>query len=434
MSRIQQPGRILYSILSVYYDDIVDTWPRQLENMTLDFIAQEYVKLVLLLGQHHTDYVDAYYGPDNWSPQTKPRPLAELLIRALTLSETLNVVGCNSQQKQRKQLLVIQLNSVISFIRMLQGNTLSFQEESRQVYDTYSPEVDTKQLDSALAELNQLLPGANELNQKLNDYFQALIVPTDKVSSVFSAAITEAKNRSKQYIALPQTESFKLELVKDQVWSGYNWYKGAAHSVIQLNTDFPLHIHRALDLACHEGYPGHHLFNSLIEKHLVNELGWMEYCIYPLFSPISLLAEGSANYGIELTFPPSERLSFERDVLFPLAGIAPSKADMLAQVRQQVQKLAYADNWVAEHYLDGKITKEQAIELLMKYALTDKEKSTQRIRFIEANRAYVINYNLGQDLVKNYVERHAASDSQEAKWQAFSTLLKNPKTASMMRA
>ena len=29
-------------------------------------IAEQYVKLVLALGQHDADYVDAYYGPPEW--------------------------------------------------------------------------------------------------------------------------------------------------------------------------------------------------------------------------------------------------------------------------------------------------------------------------------------------------------------------------------
>ena len=33
---------------------------------TMDTIAEQYVKLVLALGQHDADYVDAYYGPPEW--------------------------------------------------------------------------------------------------------------------------------------------------------------------------------------------------------------------------------------------------------------------------------------------------------------------------------------------------------------------------------
>ena len=97
----------------------------------------------------------------------------------------------------------------------------------------------------------------------------------------------------------------------DKPWSGYNWYQGGGRSVIQVNTDLPITIDRAIDLAAHEGYPGHHVYNALLEKHLVDGRGWVEFSVYPLFSPQSLIAEGSANYGIDVAFPGEERLAFE---------------------------------------------------------------------------------------------------------------------------
>jgi hypothetical protein len=62
--------------------------------------------------------------------------------------------------------------------------------------------------------------------------------------------------------------------------------------VIQVNTDLPIYIDRAVDLAAHEGYPGHHVYNSLLEKNLVRDRGWVEFSVYALFSPQSLVAKG----------------------------------------------------------------------------------------------------------------------------------------------
>ena len=36
----------------------------------MNALAERYVKLVLALGQHDPDYVDAYYGPPEW--RTRP--------------------------------------------------------------------------------------------------------------------------------------------------------------------------------------------------------------------------------------------------------------------------------------------------------------------------------------------------------------------------
>ena len=46
----------------------------------MNTIAERYVKLVLALGQHDADYVDAFYGPPEWKAEAERRkkPLAEI--------------------------------------------------------------------------------------------------------------------------------------------------------------------------------------------------------------------------------------------------------------------------------------------------------------------------------------------------------------------
>lgn len=406
--------------------------PRQATTQTIDNIAEQYVKLIIDVGHHHPYYIDAYYGPAQWKETSTKLPLADLLIRANKLHSDLAALPVSSELQLRKDFLEIQLKSVAMFVRLQQGENIKFDEESLGLYDAISPSLTEADLDKALAELSELLPGDGSLNERLNVFKSQFVIPLDKLDTVFVAAIDEARKRTKEHIDLPENESFTIEYVTDKVWSGYNWYKGKNFSLIQLNTDFPIYIERAIDLASHEGYPGHHVFNSQMEQHLVDKMGWIEYSIYPLFSPMSLLAEGSANYGINVAFPKAERLAFEKEVLFPLAGLDATQVERYYQVEEKLSLLSYADNMVAKRYLDGEIDKEKAISLLMKYALSSKEKSTQRIGFIEANRAYVINYNLGQDLVEKYVDRETADGDHAKRWQVFAELLAQPKTASMM--
>jgi len=401
--------------------------------INLNDIAAEYVKLTLNVGQHHNAYIDAYYGPKEWQPTGEPVELNTLKQLTEQLLIDIKQVQVSKEQEQRKEFLQLQLQSVVVFIRQLLKEPLSFEQESIGLYDAISPEINITELDLVLNKLEQLLPGEQPLHQRYNEFQSQFIIDTTKLDSVFQAAINEARQRTKQHIALPEQESFTVEYVKDKIWSGYNWYKGNSFSIIQLNTDFPIYIDRAVDLASHEGYPGHHVFNSQMEQHLVNNNGWMEYSVYPLFSPISLLAEGSANYGIQVVFNADDRLKFEQEVLFPLAGLDASKAKKYYEIQALKEQLSYIDNLVAAQYLDGIIEKDKAIELLMKYSLVSMQKAQQRIGFIEANRAYVINYNLGQDLVRKYVDKLTAAGDDKVRWQVFAELLANPKTASMMQ-
>src|SRR5205814_3598449 len=176
--------------------------------------------------------------------------------------------------------------------------------------------------------------------------------PKDKLDAVFKAAIDGCRSRTLEHMTLPPNESFTVEYVTNKSWSGYNWYKGGFSSLIQVNTDLPIYIDRAIDLACHEGYPGHHVYNALLEQHLVKERGWTEFTVYPLFSPQSLIAEGTANYGIEVAFPGHERVEFEKSRLFPLAGLDPKRAAEYYEVQALVDELSYAGNEPARRDLD----------------------------------------------------------------------------------
>ncbi|HEX6694391.1 MAG TPA: hypothetical protein VF035_06850, partial [Longimicrobiales bacterium] len=230
-------------------------------------------------------------------------------------------------------------------------------------------------------------------------------------------------------------ETFTLEFVQDKPWSGYNWYKGNGSSLIQINNELPIYIERAIDVGAHEGYPGHHVYNALLEQNLVKGRGWPEFSVYPLFSPQSLIAEGSANYGIDVAFPGEERVKFEHDVLFPLAGLDSSRASEYARVRALVDRLSYAGNEAARAYLNGAISADSAAHWLTTYALMEPARAQQRVKFFDTYRSYVINYNYGRDMVGEFVEsRGGTVDNPDRRWEVFQQLLSTPRLPSDLKS
>jgi hypothetical protein len=54
------------------------------------------------------------------------------------------------------------------------------------------------------------------------------------------------------------------------------------------------------------------------------------------------------------------------------------------------------------------------------------ETADKSMSFIKKYRSYVINYNYGQDLVKNYIERNGGNAKvPEKRWELFGKLLSN---------
>ncbi len=402
-------------------------------------IAQRYVKLVLAVGQHDENYVDAYYGPEAWQAEAKAgkASLDKIKDEAATLIEQLRKLNLSKAEEiiqLRQQYLTKQLMALVTRVEMLKGKKLTFDQESKALYDAVAPTFPESHFKQVLSQLERLLPGKEALPDRLDRFKRDFIIPKDKLDVVFKAAIEEARKRTKKYITLPEQESFQLEYVTGKSWSGYNWYKGNSNSLIQINTDFPIYIDRAIDLACHEGYPGHHVYNVLLEQHLLKEKGWVEFSVYPLFSPQSLIAEGSANFGIDVAFPGHQRIQFEREILFPLAGIDPSKATQYYEVQAILNQLSYAGNEAARRYLNAEINRDQAAEWLVKYTLITTERAHQRVRFFDQYRSYVINYNLGQDLVRKYIEsRGGTSNQPDKRWSEFKILLSSPRLPSGLK-
>jgi hypothetical protein len=312
----------------------------------MNLVAEQYVRLVLALGLHDSDYVDAYYGPPEWKAEMAQRKmtLAQIAEAVSTLIPELGKAGGDDMEGLRRRYLQRQLESLAARVRILSGTTLSFDNESLALYDAVAPSHPDSCFEGTLRELEAMLPGTGPLIERYDAFRKSFIIPAGRLDNVFKAAIAECRKRTLLHINLPANESFVVEYVTEKPWSGYNWYQGNYRSVIQVNTDLPIYIDRAIDLAAHEGYPGHHVYNSLLEKHLMRDRGWTEFSVYALFSPQSLIAEGTANYGIEVVFPGGERLDFERSVLFPEAGLDASRAEEYLKVRSLADDLSYAGN------------------------------------------------------------------------------------------
>jgi len=417
----------------------------------MDSAAREYVSLVLELGTHDEGYVDAYYGPEAWREEAEkaPRDVAEIARRAAELGDrmaALTVPGADADSGEpnaaaplseadmaelRRRFLARQLAAVAARARMLGGETLTFDQEAEALYDATPPHVPEAQFAATVDEIDAILPGDGPLADRYRRWRERFVIPPDRLGAVFDAAIAECRRRTVAHLELPPDEGFRVEYVRDKPWSGYNWYQGGYHSLIQVNAGLPIHIDRAVDLACHEGYPGHHVYNALLEQRLVRDRGWHELSVYPLYSPQSLLAEGTANFGIRVAFPGDERVAFERSVLFPLAGLDPALAEEYYAVAERLEKLSYAGNEAARRYLDGDIDAAEAAAWLERYALMPPERAAQRVQFIDTYRSYVINYNLGQDMVRRWVEAGGGdADHPERRWQVFSLLLTTPRTPS----
>ena len=151
----------------------------------------------------------------------------------------------------------------------------------------------------------------------------------------------------------------------------------------------------------------------------------VELLVQPLFSPQSLLHEGASSLAGSLALPDAARLAFERDELFPLAGLDPAGADHYLRVARLVDRLRDVQADIARRYLDGKLDFPRAAMAFERDALMPSAEAT--LKFLNQYRSYAVVYSIGRDAVSRYLDARTMTDSSDAgRWSAYAELVANP--------
>jgi hypothetical protein len=396
------------------------------DGLTLDEAGEQFVRLGLELGEYDDYYIDSYVGPEDWQQQAtlslrSKEQLATDIAAFFAAVETIEPT--TDEESQRHKSLLGKVQAMDTRIRMVNGEEFTFVEEARLILDVEVPRYEFADFDRVLDQMDALVPGDGELIDRIEALRVSVVIPDDKMDAVFNRAIEECVSRTSKYIDMPDDERFQLEYVTGVSWGGYLEYLGDNESLMSINRDIPMTLDRAVDLGCHEGYPGHHVYNLLVDQRYLKDKGWVEFQLQPLYAPAMLVHEGSAEYGVQLAFPGNESLEFQLAVLAPLAGLDPDNVrawDELLALRSQLGDFAVTAT--AQRYLDGEITRDEAIALRQKYGLHPLERAERNIRFAEEVRSYVLNYSLGEEIVAAWIEARAGDDP-EARWEAFMQLI-----------
>src|SRR5436190_19168544 len=97
----------------------------------MNAVAERYAHLVLALGQHDPDYVDAFYGPPEWKTQAEKEKKsldaigAEAAELTATLAKTPDAATSDNEMlKLRREYLQKQVAALAARVRMVTGEKL----------------------------------------------------------------------------------------------------------------------------------------------------------------------------------------------------------------------------------------------------------------------------------------------------------------------
>jgi hypothetical protein len=378
-----------------------------------DDTVRRYLQLAVALGERDPDSIDYYYGPPEWVADIRAHPpaLPEIKQAALDLSRQLQFSNA-----QRRDFLIKQLNAIAARADLARGVHLSFEDQARLFFDLEVPALGNT-LSDVRRDIDRLLPGRGTLAARYANFDRRFLIPPERVSAVMGRALQGCREQTLHHLKLPAGESVTVEYVGNKPWNAYSFYRGKFHSLIRVNTDFPLTVDRALELACHEGYPGHHVYNTLIDADLVEKQHRLELMVQPTFSPQSLSSEAFASYATTVAFWDSERLRFERDVLFPLAGIYPEGAALYVRISRLVAELDSEQLDVARAYVNGYLEWTRAAAALEDRALMAHTEAT--LKYLNEFGSYVLAYTLGKEIVK---QCFAKADPRD-RWTLYEQLI-----------
>jgi len=297
-----------------------------------------------------------------------------------------------------------------------------FAQEARHIFGVTPPAPDPARLERLRDALSAALPGPAEASRALSDRLAAFrarfVIPPDRRKAVFLRALAECRARTLVHSGapwhLPPDEKLTVTWT-DNVGAAWQRYQGGNRSLLQVNPDGVAYIGTALDVACHEAYPGHHAQFLLwaAAKPLP-----VEDTVVILRSPDQLLREGAANYGVDLVFPPNDRLALQRDVLFPLAGFDPALAAQYVRVHQLAGEMALAAAPVLRDFYDGRTTPFDAGYALERQAMIASPQAL--LQFTHKYGAYALGYSVARDLVQACVDRRSRA---AGRWRALADIL-----------
>ena len=148
--------------------------------------------------------------------ETEAITLDEITQRAAALAQSITTwrpgAGMDEMERQRIRSLALRLQALQTRVRLNQGEEISFDEESRLLFDAVAPKYDAAYFEDILEQIDALLPGDGPLPERVSAFRERFIIPPDRLTEVFEVALAECRRRTLEHIELPAHESFSARM------------------------------------------------------------------------------------------------------------------------------------------------------------------------------------------------------------------------------
>ena len=318
----------------------------------MDEIALRYLLLGLRLGRHLPGLVDSYHGPAELSEAVDGEPLtpvAELHDEAMQLAGISAELPADTPASRRRSTwLVAQVGAMGALARWVGGEEIGYVDLVEDLYDIEVQLEPDATFDTARRMLDSALPAGATLRERLAAHDARSQVPPERAIALASELSARLRTRMRAQLWLPDRESLRIEAAHGVGRLIESRYLGAGGSVVRVNLDRPLTFAMLVEVAAHEGYPGHHA-EAAIKEDLLVSAGLDELSLIARPSPQALVSDGTAGIGREVVMSDQE-LGLELQRLARSVGRRLDlDAELMVQRARRLLSPAVANAAVALH-------------------------------------------------------------------------------------
>lgn len=412
----------------------------------LDEVAKEYVSLMLSKIEHDPwdiyGYLDKPAGKRETPidrnvtvylytpmPKTKVRSIKEIHENASKLQETLyrQITAEKIEKNHRADFLMTHVRSLQIRTAMLLGEKFNFDSMTKGLYDIIAPEYDYTKFDEMLKELDDVLPGKGLLADRLQDFKNRIRVKPNKLPGTMIAAAEEFHKISIENMNICRESAPKLSFYgfgshrEDLELDGYvyNWDLDKIDWEIVFSLDYPFLVDDIINFGCHELEPGHLTFIGLRTK-AAYEKNFPELAVISQYSPSSAFIEGGARMAIDLCLPGEKIVDFERELLFPLAGIDHDLIGCMPAWHNYRRISNYAKLELDRNIWDGVWTRNEGMEFMDKYLLAPPGTADYAIDHLAKDAGHFVAHDYSRDIVTDYVYSKASTMAE--RWKLYKDL------------
>jgi hypothetical protein len=380
----------------------------------IDEFGKDYLLLALRIGKHIDGYVDSYFGPATLKNVVDAEEISSPKKLLAACKYLLNILEEQDFTKKRVNFLRKMLRAMETSIRLQTGNNIPYKEQIRRLHDIEPQLIDDSYFHQIAQELLEAYEGSGTLEEKMRIIRAKRKIPKEKVVLSFQKSIEFVAERTNELFPnlLPEDEKVTINKVSKKFYGVKDCYLGNFKSRIDVNLDHEYYWTSVFRIAAHEGYPGHHVEQTLKDLFLYQTKGMFEHCVCLIPSPKRVIYEGVGDIAMNVLYSYEEGARKAYELLCPNSSKEDGIESLIKQWRAGYKAIGLWTNLSYHAHVDG-WNEEKLIKYGTQFGYHTKKELEWYLDFIlnPLTATYSFCYSTGRQLIEKKFGEHPSPEN-----------------------